>query len=185
MIEIKQEVSPREIRVFGGLLLAFFGAVGGLAIWKPAGLLGAATVLGLAWLASMIFNPAQRKLQLLGLLLPLAFGATGGAVKLGAPAWNVAAVVWTVGGAAALAVWSSAALGRRLYFGWMYAALPVGWTITHVVLAVVYYLVLTPIGLLMRLGGRDPMNRKFDRSAPSYWIERKPSPDPSRAFRQF
>jgi hypothetical protein len=67
----------------------------------------------------------------------------------------------------------------------MLAALPIGWTISHLVLGAVYYLVLTPIGLVMRLLGRDPMQRRFDRSAKSYWIERTPRTDPSRHFRQF
>jgi hypothetical protein len=185
MIEIKQEVTPREIRVFGLLWLVFLGAVGALAIWKPEGLIGAATILSLAWAVSMIFNPLSRKLQLLGLALPLAFGLTGGAVRLGLPAWNVASVVWALGAAGALAIWASQAFGRRLYFGWMYAAVPVGWTISHLVLGLVYYLVLTPVGLAMRLAGNDPMKRKLDPKAESYWIERKPNPDPSRAFRQF
>jgi len=134
----------------------------------------------------MIFNNSvSRKLQLLGLALPLGFGLTGGAVRFGLPAWNVASVAWGVGVAGALAIWASQAFGRRLYFGWMYAALPVGWTISHLVLGLVYYLVLTPIGLAMRLAGTDPMKRKLDPKAESYWIERKPNPDPSRAFRQF
>ena len=34
MIEIKQEVTPREIRIFGLLWLAFLGAVGGMSIWN-------------------------------------------------------------------------------------------------------------------------------------------------------
>jgi hypothetical protein len=101
------------------------------------------------------------------------------------PAWNVASVAWGVGAAGALAIWASRAFGRRLYFGWMYAAMPVGWTISHLVLGLVYYFVLTPVGLAMRLAGNDPMKRKPDPKAESYWIERKPNPDPTRAFRQF
>ena len=67
----------------------------------------------------------------------------------------------------------------------MYAALPIGWTISHVVLAAVFYVVMTPIGILMKMLGHDPMQRSFDRAAPTYWLERKGDPDPRRAFRQF
>jgi hypothetical protein len=41
---------------------------------------------------------------------------------------------------------------------------------TRVILTVMYYLVFTPIGLIMRALGRDPMNRSL--TGESYWIER-------------
>jgi hypothetical protein len=72
-----------------------------------------------------------------------------------------------------------------MYIGWMYLAFPIGWTVSHVLLAVTYYLVLTPIGLIMRAVGRDPMRRRLDPEAKSYWIEHRPDRDPSRYFRQY
>ena len=45
--------------------------------------------------------------------------------------------------------------------------------------------VLTPIGLVMRWSGRDPMRRRFEREAKSYWVVRKRDEEPSRYFRQF
>jgi hypothetical protein len=74
---------------------------------------------------------------------------------------------------------------KYIYMGWMYAVFPIGWTVTHLVLALVYYLVLTPIGLAMKLFGYDPMQRTIDKSAPSYWTEHDPSGEPARYFRQF
>ena len=67
----------------------------------------------------------------------------------------------------------------------MYAVYPIGWTVSHLALAVVYYLVVTPIGLLMRLFGRDPMRRKFDPSATTYWQPHESPDEPERYFRQF
>ena len=187
MIEIKQDVSTREIRVFGLLWLAFLGGLGGLAIWKPEGLIGAATILGVAWIGSMLFNSSvSRGRQLLGLILPVAFALIGGSVRAGVDPWNVATVAWAVGAAGALGIWAvPSSFGRGLYYGWMFAALPVGWTISHVVLAAVFYVVMTPIGIVMRLAGHDPMRRRLDRAAQSYWIERANDPDARRAFRQF
>jgi len=185
MIDINTNPTPREVRVFGGLCLLFFGAVGAVVLWRPAGLLGAATILGGAWLVSLLFNGEKRLRQLSGVLLPGLFAFAGGAVALGVDAWSVASSLWAVGVLAAAMVWISGEAGRRLYVGWMLAALPIGWTLSHLVLGVVYYLVLTPIGLVMKLTGHDPMKRRFDPSAVSYWIERTPRSDPSRHFRQF
>ncbi len=66
-----------------------------------------------------------------------------------------------------------------------YAALPIGLVVSYVVLAVIYYLVLTPIGLLLRIRGYDPLDRSFEPGADTYWIEREPTADTDRYFRQF
>ncbi len=47
-----------------------------------------------------------------------------------------------------------------------------------VVMAAMFYGVITPAGLVMRVLGRNPMRRRFDRAAGSYWVERNP-PGPS------
>jgi len=47
-----------------------------------------------------------------------------------------------------------------------------GWINTHIILVTLYYLLLTPIGLIMRLFGKDPLNKKIDKTSDSYWIDR-------------
>jgi hypothetical protein len=71
---------------------------------------------------------------------------------------------------------------RPIYVGWLVAVFPIGWTVSHVLLGLIFYGIVTPIGLLLRLSGRDPMNRKFDRQAKSYWIEHEPA-ETARYFR--
>jgi hypothetical protein len=61
---------------------------------------------------------------------------------------------------------------------WMGLALVLGFVMTRVILTLMYYLVFTPVGLLMRALGRDPMQRKL--GAESYWIV-KEYPDDSAA----
>ncbi|GAG37655.1 unnamed protein product, partial [marine sediment metagenome] len=55
----------------------------------------------------------------------------------------------------------------------------------HLILAIVYYFVLTPIGLCMRLVGYDPMNRRFDRNTQTYWTPSETNNDIKAYFRQF
>jgi uncharacterized membrane protein (DUF2068 family) len=55
---------------------------------------------------------------------------------------------------------------------WMVLGLCMGLVVTGVLMVVLFYLVVTPIGLLMRLRGMDPLKRSFDREASSYWIPR-------------
>ena len=68
---------------------------------------------------------------------------------------------------------------------WMGAAHILGWFNTRVIMGVVYFLVMTPTGIIMRLVGRDPLDRRLmDR--PSYWVKRMEYRDPRASMeRQF
>ena len=55
---------------------------------------------------------------------------------------------------------------------WMTVALVLGSIMTRVILSVLFYLVITPLGLISKLSGKDFLDLKFDRSASSYWIVR-------------
>ena len=58
--------------------------------------------------------------------------------------------------------------------------------VNPVVLGVMYYLVITPFGVAMRLCGRDALKRRLDHTAKSYWIRRDPpGPPPDSLPRQF
>lgn len=75
---------------------------------------------------------------------------------------------------------------RAVYRGWMALALILGFVMTRVLLTLVFFLVVTPIGLLMRLIGHDPMRRKPDDAAATYWIPKEPhDPSPKRLERYF
>lgn len=61
---------------------------------------------------------------------------------------------------------------KPIYTGWMYFTRVMAWFITTVVLGLVFYIGFTGIGLLMKLFGKNPLDRKIDRSADSYWSKR-------------
>lgn len=56
---------------------------------------------------------------------------------------------------------------------WMSLGVLIGWFVTRLILIILFYLIITPIGLLAKLFGKDFLNRKFDKTAGSYWIIRK------------
>ena len=68
---------------------------------------------------------------------------------------------------------------------WTVITFPLGWVVAHGMLFVVYYGIVTPIGLVMRAMGRDPLTRKFDGHATSYWVRRPPPRESDSYFRQF
>jgi hypothetical protein len=74
---------------------------------------------------------------------------------------------------------------RPVYVGLMLATWPIGVVISYITLAVIYFLVFTPVAVLFRLIGRDVLNRKFDRGAETYWESYKPDRGLARYLRQF
>jgi hypothetical protein len=58
--------------------------------------------------------------------------------------------------------------------------------ISPVILGLLFYVCIMPIGFLMRLSGKDPLRRRFDPDAHSYWIPRDPpGPAPDSFKNQF
>jgi hypothetical protein len=74
---------------------------------------------------------------------------------------------------------------KPLYLGLTVVGWPIGWLVSNVALALVYYVVLAPIGVVMRVWRPDPLRRRFDREAQSYWVRRPESDESDRYFRQF
>lgn len=71
------------------------------------------------------------------------------------------------------------ALPNRL---WTRLGVLMGRIVSPVALALLFFLVLTPIGLLMRLFGKDPLRLKRAPDQPSYWIERTPPGPPPKSM---
>lgn len=79
----------------------------------------------------------------------------------------------------------SAKLTRIIYLGLILITMPIGLVVSFLVLALFYFLLLTPIGLFFRLIGRDPLRRESDSSTKSYWVSRQPPDSVDRYFHQF
>lgn len=65
------------------------------------------------------------------------------------------------------------AILRPVYFVFVKVAYAIGWVNTRIILILIYYLLVTPIGLVMRLFGKDPLSRGIDRNAESYWAKKE------------
>jgi len=57
---------------------------------------------------------------------------------------------------------------------WMAVSIILGLAVTTVLLILIFYLIITPLGLAARLAGRRTITRGFDRTAETYWIRRTP-----------
>lgn len=69
---------------------------------------------------------------------------------------------------------------------WAQLGILLGKVVSPIMLGVLYYLVFTPMGLFMRLLGKDPLRTRYEPAAQSYWIRREPpGPEPSSLNNQF
>lgn len=129
-------------------------------------------------------HPSARLLRQFGLIC-FVFLSGFGAIALwrGSPPtaialWIIAVTVVLVGGLAPLRL-------RVLYLLLSYVALPVGFVVGYLSLAMVYFLVITPIGVVLQWTGHDAMSRKRNASVASYWSRRPEPPEATSYYRQF
>lgn len=73
-----------------------------------------------------------------------------------------------------------------LNVAWMRLGFVMGLIVSPIVLGILFYLTVVPMGILLRLMGKDLLRLKLDKTAPSYWIERSPpGPAPDTMRNQF
>jgi hypothetical protein len=107
----------------------------------------------------------------LALFLVLALRALMRGHPVAAGVFGAVALMGLVG------LWRPAAI-RWLFIGAMVAAFPVGWLVTQLMLAIMFYLVLTPVAVIFRLRGRDELRLRSKPAQSSHWVERG---EPSKA----
>ena len=107
--------------------------------------------------------------------------------------------LWPLQDGSALRLWALAVAGFFLAAGlwapavlrpfnrlWFLFGIALNKVVNPLVMGLLFFLTITPIALIMRLAGKDPLNRRFDGQAKSYWIERRPAgPAPDTMRNQF
>lgn len=117
-----------------------------------------------------------------GLTLGVAFGALGGLMF-----WrdhdSAALVVWTLAGALLLAGLVVPDRLGPIQRAWMGLAHAINRVTTPILMAVIYFIVITPFGLLMRAFGRNPLAPS--EAEGSFWVSRETEAGQSDLRRQF
>jgi hypothetical protein len=135
-------------------------------------------------LGTINWNPNRRELRNFGVTILVALALLGAFLAwkqhTPRPFW-----IFTVVGAAVLtAALFAPPVGMLLYRAWMGIAWAMGKVMTPVFLGIVYFLVITPIALLMRLRGRDALALRKTQ-AKSYWREIRHKTEPRSYERPF
>jgi hypothetical protein len=64
-------------------------------------------------------------------------------------------------------------------------AFPIGWLVSQLLLAVIFYGVVTPIAFIQRARGRDVLQLRAKPTQSSFWVVRDKKPAPETYFKQF
>jgi hypothetical protein len=130
-------------------------------------------------------KPSLREQRLFGLIVAASLGVLGLLARRGLDAGFLASTLWVLGGFFALAYYALPPLRGPMFRAWMTLTFPLAWLVSHLVLGACYYLVLTPIGVILRLCRYDPLQRRFEPSASTYWLRRSERGEPLRYLKQF
>jgi hypothetical protein len=72
-----------------------------------------------------------------------------------------------------------------LYLGLTVIAYPIGFVLSYLIMGALFFLLITPVGLALRLFVRDPMERRMLPEAESYWVEPRRERPSESYFKQF
>jgi len=148
----------------------------------------------MAQMVQIDLDPDERTLRQFGWI------ALGGFGLLALLAWNewlifsfglgdarptVAAVLAGLGILTAVLGLAFPKANKPLFVGLAILAFPIGFVLSYVILGTLFFVVIAPTGMAMRLFGRDPMKRRLEPEAETYWTPADPMPPRGRYFRQF
>lgn len=131
------------------------------------------------------WNPSRKELKAFSLLLIVFFAIVAGLAHRRGASTGAALLIACGGAVVGVAGLVFPKFIHIVYVVWMAAVSPIGMIVSNVVLALVFFGVVCPIGLLSRLTGRNALQLGFDREARTYWNVRKPITNPRRYFRQY
>lgn len=135
------------------------------------------------WTEIRNIDASRRALRSFGLLVGAVFLAIAGVV-FWRHNWITGTTEGVLAGIGAVLVlfgWIYPLALRPVYYVWMGLALVLGYVMTRIILTIVFYVVVTPIGLIRRMLGHDSMNRELRPEQATYWLKKTyPDESPNR-----
>jgi hypothetical protein len=128
-------------------------------------------------------NPSRRMLRQFSMLWIVFFGAGAMWQWFGRDHHTLAVAYATLALTFGPIGLTAPAAMRPVYITWLVAAFPIGWLVSRVLLAVLFFGLTTPLALWFRWRGRDVLGLGR-RDVPSYWTAKSQPSGPASYFRQ-
>ena len=117
-------------------------------------------------------DTSSKEIRKFGLVIAIALGVIGSFVYVKFGNFDVVGWLWGIGLLFLILGFILPSVLRPVYRIWMLLAHFIGGIVSRVILIVLYYIVLVPIGLVLRLFGKDVLDQNFDKKRESYWIKK-------------
>lgn len=134
-------------------------------------------------LVSINWRPDARELRKFGLTVLIGFAVIGLITWLVSKNLTGAYWLWGIGIVFGVSGLTGTVVALPFYYIWMGIAFIIGNIMSRVIMFLVFFLVVTPLGLLMRLTGRDRLRLKRGRPE-TYWVD-APEPDKESYQQQY
>ena len=131
------------------------------------------------------WNPPRHQLRQFAVLFLIFIGGLGTVLYFKGKPLIVSEILWNLSWIVCLAGLIYPPLVRPVYVAMMAVALPIGFVVSTILMLIIYFLIMAPIGLVMRLFGYDPMRMRPAAATESFWIERPRTSDVRRYFKQY
>jgi hypothetical protein len=128
---------------------------------------------------------SPRQLAWFGLVPVVFCGILGAVFRYRFDAPSVAIALWTIGTLTGAIYYAAPPLRRPFYILWFRLVSPIGWALWRASLVIMFFLVITPIGFVVRLLGRDPLEHHFDDRASTYWVKLPADDELESYFKQY
>jgi len=130
------------------------------------------------------WNPSTKQLrQFAGIWFPAFCGLVGWSIGQKTGHWSEVEIGWVLAGLLSGGGLVLPALMRPIFVGLILLTFPIGWVVSHLLLGLIFYGVVTPIGLILRISGHDPLQLKKP-SGNSVWKTSVGKTDATRYLRQ-
>ena len=117
-------------------------------------------------------DTSSKEIRKFGLVIAIALGVIGSFVYVKFGNFDVVGWLWGIGILFLILGFILPSVLRPIYKIWMLLAFFIGGIVSRVILTVLFYIVLTPTGLVLRLFGKDILDKKFDKRRESYWVKK-------------
>lgn len=135
-------------------------------------------------MTALDWNPSPRKLRQFAAVAVIVLVAMAAAAHLRGRSEVAQALPLGLGAVVGLLALVRPAALRLVYVLLSIAVFPIGFVVSHLILLVVFYGVITPLGLLSRLARSDLLSLRSDPAARSFWRERRRPRDKASYLRQ-
>ena len=110
---------------------------------------------------SIQWNPERKQLrQFAAIWFPAFCALVGWMVGKKTGHWSGVEIAWVACGVVAVAGCFHPPLIRPIFVGLILVTFPIGWVVSHLLLGAIFYGLVTPIGIILRLTGHDPLQLK-------------------------